>query len=53
MAKDEEVERDPFEAWARGDDIDDDDPFLVPKEKVHRPLTGPESLNLPLVDDKK
>lgn len=50
MVKDEEGERDPFEIYVAGDDIDDD-PFLTNKEELPRPLVGPESLTMPLGSD--
>jgi len=38
MSKEDEVERDPFEAYARGDDIDDSERILT--EKPDRPIVG-------------
>ena len=53
MAKEKEDEKEgkrPFEAWAKGDDIDDS-PFLTPREKPPRPLVGPENPGRPLGSD--
>jgi hypothetical protein len=49
MAKEES--KSPFEAWANNDE--DDSQTLTDKGKIPRPLTGSESLNMPLVDNEK